>query len=124
MYNPYYPNYFNNQQTPQQNFLVVSSDDDIRKYPVAPGNMVTFRIENQPIIVEKSLGISQFDTPHYERYRMTKEEMPEKAPAPDYALKSDLDAIKQQFNQLNDKFTKLTEKKPRAKKEDKDESVE
>lgn len=124
-----YPNYYpmyqyqQPQQQTQSNIFAVAGDDDIRRFPVAPGHTVTFKIEGQPIIVEKSLGMSQFDTPHYERYRMIKEDMPEKAPAPDYALRSDLDAVAGELQQLREQIAKL-EKKPRAKKEDKDEPVE
>ena len=102
---------FQQPQQTQSNFLVVSSDDDIRRYPVAPGSTVTFRIEGQPIIVEKSLGMSQFDTPHYERYRMTKEDMPE-TKSPEYALRSDLDALTVELQQLREQ---IKEKKPRRK---------
>ena len=64
------------QQSDQLNnggLIVVSSEDDVKKYPVAPGNLVTFRIENQPIVIEKSMGRSQFDSPHYEKYKLIKE---------------------------------------------------
>ena len=64
------------QQSDQLNnggLIVVPSEDDVKKYPVAPGNLVTFRIENQPIVIEKSMGRSQFDSPHYEKYKLIKE---------------------------------------------------
>ena len=125
MYNPYFP-YVQQpvQQQPiqqpqvQNNFVVVPNEDEIRRYPVAPGGLITFRIENQPIIVEKSLGYSQFDTPHYERYRMTKEDMPEAKPK-EYILKSDYETEKNEiFSQIEDLKCHISalEKKPTRKK--------
>lgn len=71
-YNPYYPytpgyNQFVNpvvqQPTPQsqnqiQNggFISARSEDEVLNYPVAPGNCVTFKIEGQPIVMEKAMG--------------------------------------------------------------------
>ena len=125
MYNPYYP-YMQQQpiqqpvqqQQIQSSFVVVSNEDEIRRYPVAPGGLITFRIENQPIIVEKSLGYSQFDSPHYERYRMTKEDMPEVQPK-EYILKSDYENAKNEiFSQIEDLKSHISalEKKPTRKK--------
>ena len=68
------------QQSDQLNnggLIVVSSEDDVKKYPVAPGNLVTFRIENQPILIEKSMSRSQFDTPQYTKYTLSKADMTE-----------------------------------------------
>lgn len=53
--------------------IVVPSEEDVMRYPVAPGNFVTFKIENKPIVIEKSMSRSQFASPHYERYKLIKE---------------------------------------------------
>lgn len=69
------------QTTPQiQNggFVSVRSENEVFNYPVAPGNCVTFKIEGQPIVMEKSMGFSQLESPHVERYRLVKEEPVEK----------------------------------------------
>lgn len=54
-------------QQPQQiqngGFMLVPSEDIARSYPVAPGNCVTFKIEGQPIVMEKSMGFSQLEAP-------------------------------------------------------------
>ena len=65
------------QQPPQiQNngFISVPSEDIVNTYPVAPGNCVTFKIEGKPIVMEKSMGFSQLESPKVERYRLVKEE--------------------------------------------------
>lgn len=96
------------QNQPIQNggYVIVQSDEEIRRYPVAHGNSVTFRIENQPILVEKSLGYSQFDTPHYERYKLIKEDMPiPEEKKDDYLLKTDYkmdyESLKEQIDRIN-----------------------
>ena len=116
------------QQMQNGGYVIVQSDDEIRRYPVAHGNSVTFRIENQPIIVEKSLGYSQFDTPHYERFKLIKEDMPVPETKEEYLLKSDYETFKNdilsvqsEFNSqiegLKEKIETLCAKTPNRKKE-------
>lgn len=94
-----YPYYQQQPQQPQQQmqnggFIVVPSEEDVMRYPVAIGNLITFKIENQPVVIEKSRGFSQFEAPHYERYKLVKEEMP--APeVKEYLLKSDFETAQQ-----------------------------
>lgn len=72
---PNQPNFAQPVPQPQNNgFMIVPNEDIARNYPVAPGNCVTFKIEGQPIVIEKSMGFSQLDSPKLERYRLIKEE--------------------------------------------------
>lgn len=97
--NGYYPQYYQpnlmyqnppsytqqNQQPQIQNggFMVVQSEEIARTYPVALGNCVTFKIEGKPIVMEKSMGFSQLDSPKLTKYRLVKEEdMPQDVNAP------------------------------------------
>lgn len=64
-------------QTPQiQNggFVMVKDINEAMNYPVAPGNSVTFKNENQPYIYTKTLGFSQLDQPIFEIFKLVKEE--------------------------------------------------
>ena len=80
-YQPYYPtqpNPYNAQppQVPQIQhccFMSVPNEDVVKTYPIAPGNCVTFKIEGQPIVMEKSMGLSQLGAPQIERYRLVRE---------------------------------------------------
>lgn len=63
------------QQIQNGGFIVARSENEVLNYPVAPGNCVTFKIEGQPIVMEKSMGFSQLEAPHVERYRLVKEEI-------------------------------------------------
>ena len=115
------------QQIQNGGYVVVQNEEEVRRYPVAHGNLVTFRIENQPIVIEKSMGYSQFDTPHYEKYKLIKEDMElSDTPKPDYILKTDYETAKNDilnaqneiFSQIEDLKRQISElKKPARKKE-------
>ena len=62
------------QQIQNGGFIVVRSETDARNYPVAPGNCMTFKIEGQPIVIEKSMGFSQFEAPHIDVYELVKKD--------------------------------------------------
>ena len=80
----YQPQYFQQQmpQMPQQQnqqmqsggFMSVRNEQEARNYPVAPGNVMTFKIENQPYVCEKAQGFSQLEGPVFNKYRLVKEE--------------------------------------------------
>ena len=135
---PYYPSYqtqfsqpymmpqndlFTRNNQPQQiqngGFVVVSSEEDVRRYPVAPGTSIDFKIENQPIVIEKTMGFSQLDSPKIERFRLVKEEMEEAPVVKDYA--EEIKEIREEVDKIKAEITSL--KKPRQpKKEEKSEN--
>lgn len=133
-YNPYYPFYsqyapfpqtgaqnpqpLNNTQmaseplkTQNNGFVCVRSVDEARNYPVAPGNSITFKVENSPFLCTKTMGFSQLDQPHFEKYRLVKEEEAE-APAPveavmEYAVKEDVTAIQEKIKDLEKRIAEI-----------------
>lgn len=108
----YYPqNYQQPQQTQNNGVILVPSEAYVHSYPVAPGNCVTFKIEGQPIIMEKSMGFSQFDAPKVEKYRLVKEEPTVQAEPIVADYKADIEAIWAEINALKEKAT------PKKKKE-------
>lgn len=65
------------QQQPQMQtngFVSVRSIDEARVYPVAPGNSITFKIENSPYLCTKTMGFSQLEQPKFEKFKLVKEE--------------------------------------------------
>ena len=80
-YNPYQqmyqPQYQQTQQIQNGGFMSAPNEAFVFNYPVALGNCVTFKIEGQPIVMEKSRGFSQFESPKIDRYRLIKEDSEE-----------------------------------------------
>ena len=109
------PNYFNGfpnmgyqaqqmmQQAPQGVTMIdVRSEDEMMRYPVAPGTSVYFRNVTEPVIYIKTMA-SQYGQPVVEKFRRVDEQA---APAPEYALKSDLDALAAMVASLGKKAKK------------------
>ena len=116
MYNPYqYQNPFQQYPFQQQNqslinqpqmqsggFISVASEDEAVKWAVAPGNVITFKVQGKPIVIEKSMGFSQLEEPKVERYRLVKEDAPEPEPTnePEYATRACVDALEAEIGDL------------------------
>ena len=81
-YNNFYPGFYQPQYQQQQsgNFISVRSVEEAYNWPIAPGNSITFKIENTPYVCTKTKGFSALDQPVFERYRLVKEEAPQSAP--------------------------------------------
>ena len=110
-------------------FMVIPSEDMVKNYPVAPGNCVTFKIEGKPIVMEKSMGFSQFESPKVDRYRLVKEEPEEikeeevKENDFDYEeIRTDIDKLWGAIDEIKSIIDKPTEKPTtsRRKKDDGD----
>lgn len=116
MYNPYQMY----QQPQQPQIISVRSENDARNYPIAPGNSVTFKDENAPYIYIKTMGLSQFDSPTFERFRLVKEDgesTKEGASKPTYdnsvidEIKSDISGILDEIENIKKKLKTPVRKK-------------
>jgi hypothetical protein len=107
------------QQKPQPGFVVLPTEEEALRYPVAPGNSITIKIESQPVIIEKTMGFSQFDCPQIRKYRIVEEEAP-KETAPE---KSDITRIDERLDRIEEELEKMKNSFPKrpVKKEVKDE---
>lgn len=95
-----YQQQMQNLQTTQNGFMSMPSEQDARNYPVAPGNVMTFKIENQPIVCEKAQGFSQLEGPVFTKYRLIKEEdltKDKEEPKTNYIDKSELNEVNVKF---------------------------
>ena len=102
----------------QSNGLVsVRSIDEALRYPVAPGNSVTFKDETAPYIYTKTMGFSQLDRPIFERFRLIKEDNQEesviKTHEPqtqsqkvDIDIKKEIDDLKKRMEAVENELTK------------------
>ena len=100
------------QQTPNFSFIPVPNEDIVNTYPVGPGNCVTFKIEGKPIVMEKSMGFSQFDSPKIERYRLVKEdsqEVKEEVNKENDELKEEIKRLKDELKMTDDDLDELRE---------------
>ena len=70
------PQQANNQTMQIQNggFVPIRDENMVYSYPVEYGKCVTFKVEGQPIVLEKSMGFSQLEAPKIKRYRLVEEE--------------------------------------------------
>lgn len=118
-YNPYnYVNPFSqpiNYQIPQVQqptqqiqdggFVRVRNIDEARNWAVAPGNSVTFKVENSPYICTKTMGFSQLEQPKFELFRLVKEDEPEKKePVSEYASRSELEKVQSEIEDIRNKI--------------------
>ena len=111
-FNPYQQLYPNNQ-IQNGGFVSVRSIQEAFNWPVAPGNSITFKDENAPFVYTKTKGISPFEQPIFEKYRLVKEEdvptAPQAAPEPqeqDKQIKllwDEVNALKASLNALEGK---------------------
>ena len=81
-------------------FVTIPNADMVYNYPVAMGKCVTFKVEGKPIIIEKSMGFSQLDSPKIERYRLVKEEEEVEEPTAEKSKGSELDSIRSDIKKI------------------------
>ena len=93
----YFNPYFN---APAPGIIPVQSEQDVIRYPVAPGNSLTFRLENTNIFYTKTMGASQFEQPVIERFRMVKDT--EEIKQPEYATKAELDELREMLKKMTE----------------------
>lgn len=112
------------QQIRSGGIVSVASEDEARRYPVAPGYTVTMRDENGPYLYEKTMGYSQLDQPIFRKARIVfeddaiKQEKPEKPEEPVeppkvYAELKQLEALRDavaiEFKKIRDMFDSMKE---------------
>ncbi len=116
---PGYSQYTPPEPPKQIQYSVVNSPsiDYARNYPVAPGNSVSFKIENQPFLCIKTMGFSPLEKPVFDVYRLVKEDEAEiHEEQPEYVLKTDLTAIEDRLTEL-EKALKPARRKKEAENE-------
>lgn len=86
-------------------FVTIPSAEMVYSYPVAMGKCVTFKVEGKPLIIEKSMGFSQLDSPKIERYRLVKEESEDVEISGDKM--SELDKVKSDIKEIWGKLDEI-----------------
>ena len=116
------------QQTKDSSFVVMRlpTVKDAMEYPIAPGNGLTFFIENEPYICCKTLGNTGLEQPRFRKWRLTEEsedgsEVPaEKTNTVSYVDKEEhekeIGLLKDQINKLSESVSEIQTLKDRLKK--------
>lgn len=133
-YLPYqYAQYPMQTQQPQQSqqlqsagFILVPTEEDAYRYPVALGKCMTFKVENEPIVIEKSMSFSQLENPRIDRYRLVREEIVEDAKtienteavqSYDDCIKEELQAIRRDIEGIKEKLASTSKTVTKKKEE-------
>lgn len=97
----------------QSPFVMVRSEAEARNYPVAFGNVVSFKDENSPFIYTKTMGFSQSDKPVFEKYRREGSEYSEE-PAKDNkfdGINERIGELQAQIDEMNKQIDYLKERR-------------
>lgn len=116
-FSPQYQQFPQISQAPQNSIVAVHTEDEAQRYPIAPGNSIMFKIENQPVIIEKIMGFSQLESPQIRRYRLIEEDPQPQVVVAEYALKTDLAKIEEEIAALREMLPKRPVKKKEAEDE-------
>ena len=111
---PYYPqtqqNYQQQSQIQSGGFVSLPNENMVNSYPVAPGNCVTFKVEGQPIVLEKSMGFSQLEAPKIRRFRLVEENIEESTKVDSSedieSLKADIKKMWGEINAIKNRKTR------------------
>lgn len=122
---PYYNNYPQYNQQPQPQYqsqqmqtagcMMVPSEEDVQKYPVAPNTAMVFLLQDLSACYIKATGSSMLDAPRIQRYiRDDHTNAPVNAQNTlvqkdtiDYAVKADIEKIQKQIDSLNEQVRPL-----------------
>ena len=112
---PYYnyPQYNSPTQNTMQTSgcVVVPSEDDVQKYPVAPNTAMAFILQDLSACYIKAMGASVLDAPRIAKYirdisaQESSNQHSESTPA--FALKEDIDQMQKQIDILSEQIKPL-----------------
>ena len=97
------------QQKPQTSLVIISTEEEALRYPMAPGSSILFKIESQPLIIEKVMGFSQFESPQVRKYRIVEEELPRTETTGFSAIEERLSSLEQEIEKLRSRRTRKKE---------------
>lgn len=120
---PYYPSYAYNAYgtQPQQQIqpqiqnggIIKATEEEARKYPVAPGYSMMFVDDEQKMLYTKTAGFSQLDTPVFEKYRLIKEKAADNSIStksdeiiPEYVTKAEFERFFADYEQFKKEVLK------------------
>ena len=115
-YPPYnQPQYQSQQQAQMQTAgcMMVPSEDEVQKYPVAPNTAMVFLLQDLSACYIKATGSSMLDAPRIQKYVRDDQTNTQinvqntQKNSPDYAVKADIEKIQKQIDSLNEQIRPL-----------------
>ena len=94
------------QQVQNNGFVSARTIEEAYNWPIAPGNSITFKIENTPYVCTKTKGFSPLEQPVFERYRLVKEEDADKKDVESKSTKYD-EQFEKLWNEINSIKSKM-----------------
>ena len=93
------------------NIVHVQSEDEMRSYPVAPGNTIIFKNDNAPYIYTKTMDSSQLGQPIFEKFRLVKEDEVQEEVIKQPDIKADIVSLKSDIEFIKKKLTEISKTK-------------
>ena len=93
------------------NIVHVQSEDEMRSYPVAPGNTIIFKNDNAPYIYTKTMDSSQLGQPIFEKFRLVKEDEVQEEVIKQPDIKDDIVSLKSDVEFIKKKMTEIAKQK-------------
>lgn len=97
----------NQQQVQNGGFVNVRSETEARNYPVALGNVVTFKDETAPYIYTKTMGFSPLDIPRFEIYKQVPDPTQEQQPTEQNAGSTEMESVRNEMNNMKQEISAL-----------------
>lgn len=94
-------------------YMSMPNEQMALQYPVAPGNLIAFKIDNgdSKVLIEKSMSLDHFGKPICKRYKLIEEEIVDPNPRPqpqaDQITREDLAALRQSIESINSRIEEL-----------------
>ena len=109
------PQYQSQQQAQMQTAgcMMVPSEDEVQKYPVAPNTAMVFLLQDLSACYIKATGSSMLDAPRIQKYVRDDQTTTQinvqntQKNSPDYAVKADIEKIQKQIDSLNEQIRPL-----------------
>lgn len=95
----------NQQQVQNGGFVNVRSETEARNYPVALGNVVTFKDETAPYIYTKTMGFSPLDIPRFEIYKQVPDPTQEQQPTEQGV--TEMESVRNEMNNMKQEISAL-----------------
>ena len=109
------PQYQSQQQAQMQTAgcMMVPSEDEVQKYPVAPNTAMVFLLQDLSACYIKATGSSMLDAPRIQKYVRDDQTNTQinvqntQKNSPDYGVKADIEKIQKQIDSLNEQIRPL-----------------